>query len=304
MRMIARFLVIVGGVGACAALVWLLRTDDPTASTLPAPPEEPATPAPPASVGDGRGFVAVLIAGESVDVAARTAGLVTEMKVRLGDLVATGSVIAALDDRALRDDLAAARAGLEAARAARDQSALELAEALERRERWEKLAGDGGARIVSSEELAGLRYKAKYARQQLVSADARLTETKARVEGLQHRIEESVIRAPFTGRVTHRYLDAGAMVGMGNPIARLVREGDLRVRFAVPEEDIGTIRHGKTLSVAVESLETPLRGSVDKVSPEIDPAARVIIGEAVVTVPSTLREVPLAGRVARVLVEP
>jgi RND family efflux transporter MFP subunit len=248
------------------------------------------------------GFLGVLTPGETVDVATRIDGLITRMEVRLGDHVEHNSVIAAIDDRVPRDELAMAQAGLNAALADRERAGLELAEARERHERWHAINQDGGVVVVSKEELTSLTYKEKYAAQRLKSAEAQVTEFRARVHNLERRVDESTVRAPFDGVIARRYVDQGATVRPGDQLVRLVRNGEFWVRFAIPEQKSTAVRRGQAVDVRVETLDTALSGVVEKVAPEVDGASQMIFAEARLTIPDELRDLPLSGRVVRVYV--
>ncbi len=264
---------------------------------------EPTDPgASPNEAGDavrGRGLIGVIIADESVDVAARVDGVITSVSVRLGDRVSERDEIASIDDRALRNELAVMRASLNAAFADRDRVNLELAEAAEQHERWRALSEKHSA-VVSDEELRGLVYKRRYAEQRLKTAEAKVAEYGARLQELERQIAESTVRAPFDGMVAQRYVDSGAAVTPGKPIVRLVREGEFWVRFAVPEDTNHLLRLGGRVTVRLDTLESSLTATVAKISPEIDAASRMIFVEARLTIPPELSDLPLAGRVVRV----
>lgn len=297
--------VVVAGLSA----LWLFALGQGSDTASPA-----TAPAQPAPAGDSaeqvhtqdapRGYIGVVIAGEVADVAARTSGLVMSVGVRLGDRVERGGTIATIDDRALRDDLEIARASLAAAQADRERTALELDAARERRQRWDALSSGGGAAVVSPEELAELAYAEKYAAQRLKAAEAQVAEYRARVRNLQRLVSDSVLEAPFTGTVARRYMDPGATVQAGEAIVRLVREGAVWVRFAVPERSGGVLQRGAEVAVQIETIDRTLGGTVEKIAPEVHAASRMLFVEARLAVPEELAGVPLAGRVARVELRP
>lgn len=280
-----------------AGALMLLLSRPPGGAHAPVHPFDAAVLASSMVSADKPGFLGVVIAGESVDVAARMSGLVTAVRVRLGDEVAQDGIIATLDEKPLRSELAITQAALRAAVSAVQKTSLEVEEAKDRLARWERTAQ---AAVVSPEELAGLRYKVQYAAQELEAARARVAEQEARVKNLERQITDSVVRAPFGGRVAARYVDAGATVQHGQAIVRLMRAGDLRVRFAVPEDRGSEIRRGLAVEVRIDELSTAISGIVESVAPEVDAAARMIIAEARLESSGEQTLAPLAGRVARV----
>ena len=252
-------------------------------------PEAPEAPVPE--------LLGVVVAPDLVEVAARTEGRVTMIAAQLGDRVEQGAVLARIDDRNLRDELAAARASMHALVADRDKAESELAEAGERKSRSERLS-----HVLSEEELARVGYEAKYAASRLQGTRARVDEQQTRVAILERSIEEAQVRAPFAGSIAARYVGVGATVSPGTNIVRLVSSGEVLVRFAIPEAQGTPVRVGMSIAVDVEAAT--LSGTVDKLAPEVDAASRMIVAEAHVRVPAALSGVALVGRVARVRVSP
>ncbi|HEX2572584.1 MAG TPA: efflux RND transporter periplasmic adaptor subunit [Polyangia bacterium] len=298
--------IVFAGVGSLA----LIRPREPqpspssSASQGQAQTKTPAAAASqPVPGASGPGFLGVLVAREAVDVSGRSEGRVAEVRVRLGDRVAKNDVLASLDVRSLRDELAITQASLRAARAEVERSTLELAEAREKHARRRR-ALSAPVEAVSEEELANARYQEQYAGPRLEAARARAAEQEARVALLEKEIEEAQIRAPFAGVVTARYVNPGATVTRGAALVRLISAEDLWVRFAVPEEEsaVAALRAGLAVTVTVEDVETELAGQVEKVAPEVDPASRMIVAEARVVLPAGTSRQALSGRVARVRV--
>lgn len=256
-----------------------------------------------ATATDSRGFVGVIIADESVDVAARVAGQVTAIDVRLGDRVASGDPIASIDDRALRADLAVTSAGLSAAVADRDRAALELAEARDTEKRWRDM-DTANTSTVSAEKLQQLGFQAQYAEQRVKSAEAKVAEFRAQLADLRRKLADTTVRAPFDGIIAHRHVDSGATVSEGAPLVRLVRAGEFWVRFAVPEQTDARLRNGLEVVVRVDTLAAELSATVAKIAPEVDAASRMLFVEARLAIPEELAGMPLAGRVARVHLRP
>ncbi|MBZ0231595.1 MAG: HlyD family efflux transporter periplasmic adaptor subunit, partial [Deltaproteobacteria bacterium] len=86
--------------------------------------------------------------------------------------------------------------------------------------------------------------------------------------------------APFSGTVALRFKDAGATVGPGTPIVRLVGEEGLRLRFAVPPARMNELAPGKEVDATIDTVDRPLVAIVRQVSPALDPASGMIVVEA------------------------
>ncbi|WNG61981.1 efflux RND transporter periplasmic adaptor subunit [Archangium gephyra] len=242
-------------------------------------------------------FVGVIVADGSVDVSSKFDGRLERLSVEVGDLVRKGQELARLDVQALRHELALAEAGLEGVRAEAEVAQLSLAEARE------TLARGGDPKLVSlgaisQEEQAKLRYGEQTALARLSVAQARVRTQQAQVELLRLRVAEAVIPAPFDGRVSMRYLDAGSLVTAGRPILHLLREGPQKVRFAIPEESVSRILVGMPVRIQVRPGSPPLEGRVENLAPEVDSVSRMVL--AIASLGALVQERLPSGTVVRV----
>ncbi len=230
---------------------------------------------------DPRGFVGVIFQRQQVDLAADVAARVMDVKVQLGTPLKKGEVVASLDAASLRRELLAAQA---AARAARVESSA----AKEKSERYAK-----HAEAISGDERINAASQSK------VSA-ARASEASARVDQLRVLVERAAIVAPFDGVIAARYVDPGALVTPGQPIARLISGDDLWVRFAIPEEQAGAVKVKSCIEVKVDAQEVPARGLVEMVAPQVDTELRMLVVEAQLQLPDAWKQGLQAGLAARV----
>jgi RND family efflux transporter MFP subunit len=249
-------------------------------------------------------MLGVVLARQQVDVAARSEGRLEAVLCRLGDRVEKDSVLATVDTRSVKRELAIAEAQRRVANAELGGADLELAES---RERLEKRRLQHAEKVISGDEMATAEFREKKAAGPgLQIAQARLSERRARVEQLQQELADAEIRAPFAGTVAVRYVDTGAAVTRGTPIVRLIGTADLRVRFAVPEERAAMLKVAMPLQIHVDGFATPYQGEVEKIAPEVEAASRMIFAEAkFIGFDAGFEDSPiLSGRVVRVLPAP
>lgn len=226
----------------------------------------------PAAKADG--YLGVLVPRQATSVAAAAGGRLEAVFVRPGDRLQRGQVIARLDAAALSRELDQMRASLAETQAAERQAVLALADAESRQKRRLSIPES-----FSKEDLAQAEIQKQQAEAALESARARVSGERARVRQTEIALAESEIRAPFPGTVAERYLDPGATVGAGTPIVRLVSEGGLMVRFAVPQVEAKSLRLEEPIVASAADLGE-LRGTIERIAPEIDPASRMIFVEA------------------------
>ncbi len=242
------------------------------------------------------GFVGVVLARESVDVAAPVEGRLETLLVRLGDHVQRGATIATLEEAPFRRELAMAEAARRAAEAEESRSRTRLEEARERLERAVSLAG-----YLSEADRATAEVEEKLAASAREAAEAHLERERAQVEQLRGRLAETRIVAPFDGTIAARYQDPGVILRAAAPIVRIIRSGELWVRFAVPEEELAGLTVGRTVSVVVDSWRSQVPAVIEQIAPEVDPAAQLVVVEARLTVaPDPGQPIP-SGLKCRVL---
>ncbi|MEP7009780.1 MAG: efflux RND transporter periplasmic adaptor subunit [Acidobacteriota bacterium] len=227
-----------------------------------------------ASAGRPTGYLGVLVSRQSTSVAAAAGGRLEAVFVRPGDRLAKGASIARLDAASLARELDQMRASLSEAQAAERQANLALADAESRQKRRLSIPES-----FSKEDLAQAEIQKQQAEAALESARARVSGERARVRLTEIAVGESEIRAPFAGTVAERFLDPGATVGAGTPIVRLVSEGGLIVRFAVPPAEAKSLALDAPIVASAADLGD-LSGTIERISPEIDPASRMIFVEA------------------------
>ncbi|NRD51668.1 efflux RND transporter periplasmic adaptor subunit [Corallococcus exiguus] len=246
------------------------------------------------------GFLGVIVASGSVDVAARLEGTLERVNAQVGDTVRQGAVLAQLDMRALQRELAVAQASLQAGEAEQHIASIALTEMQERLQR----RSDPQQRALgalSEEELATARFQEQTAVARLRAVEAMVAERKARVAQIAQKISDASVLAPFDGQVANRYLDTGAMVAPGRAVFHLIRSGAQQVRFAIPEDQAASLSVGTRLSVEVPSLGQVLEGRVENLAPEVDAASRMLL--AIASVPREGHAPVPSGVVVRVFVQ-
>jgi RND family efflux transporter MFP subunit len=222
------------------------RATEPVPVLLPASTAAAPAPAAPAS-----GFIGVVVAGEWVDVQARVEGRLQSVFVKPGDRVRRGTPLAQLDTSASRHDLTAGRAALR-----------EASRRFLRRKRLARSTPDA----VTVEELDASRREVAQAR--------------ARVAQLRDAAAEAIIRAPVDGTVVQRLLPVGALAAPGRAVARVAASGQLRVRFAIPQERAGSVAAGDRVSVSIQGERQARPGRIVDLSPEIDATTHLVFAAA------------------------
>ena len=164
-------------------------------------------------------------------------------------------------------------------------------------------AGDILVELADAEEAAGLleaRATARETRRDVdrirdltergVAPRSRLDEAiaaneraLARVEAIEARVADRIIRAPFSGVVGLRNVSAGELVRPGDPIARLDDASVIKLDFTVPERFLAVIEGGQDVEARSTAFpDTTFIGTVDQVDTRVDPATRAVTVRALI----------------------
>jgi RND family efflux transporter MFP subunit len=187
---------------AIAALVlaggaWKLTHQAPVAA---APPPASVTVASPL-VRDVRAwddYVGRFAPSKTVEVRPRVSGQVVGVHFKDGDIVRQGQLLFTIDPRPFAASLAEARANAASARSTLALARSDLARA-------NRLVGD---EAISAGEVDALKARLQAAQAAVAAADARVREKALDTEFTQ-------VRAPITGRISDRRVDAGNQVAGG-----------------------------------------------------------------------------------------
>ncbi len=233
---------------------------------------------------------------QEVDVHAKVAGYIRHIYVDVGDKVKEGQTLAILEVPELNAQLAAAKATLRRSqdgivRAEKDvqraESAHSAAHAAYTRLKQASLARPG---LIAEQELDDSQAHDLEAEAQVGSTRAALAEAKSQLavaDADQQRYAAleaySHITAPFTGVVTKRYADTGALIQAGTssdtqsmPVVQLAEWSRLRLVVPVPESAVPSLHLGQAIDVVVPSLKRTFKGQVARFADALNVETRTM----------------------------
>jgi RND family efflux transporter MFP subunit len=216
-----------------------------------------------------------LIATRAGVIAARISGPVEEMKVRVGDRVEQGDVIAHLVDDSLDWRYQLIKAEVSEAKAAinKAKSLFNL-----RSQELRRLNGLKKSAAFSQARLEDKNLEVASARSAVAETQASLIRSQANQKLAEINLYNAKIRSPFPGVVSRRYIDVGAYLNVGSAVVDLIDDANLEIEASVPTKRISGLSPGTNISF---QLETPngqkhstLTASVRAVVPDEDPLTR------------------------------
>jgi RND family efflux transporter, MFP subunit len=200
----------------------------------------------PSKLVDAIGATGIVKAYEDVNISPEEGGVVKEWKVKKGEHVKKGEIIATLRDEVIK-------AGYDAALAQRNMAELNL----------KKQQG-----VYDQQGISELQYKnLEYGR------DA----AKANADLMKARWERTQLRSPIDGVLDNTFPNEGEFAPPGVPIARVVNTSIIKIQADVPELFSGTVLSGIPATITFDALPNDtLRGEVTFVSSTLSAANRTL----------------------------
>lgn len=206
-------------------------------------------------------------------IASQEEGWLTELRVREGERVETGTVIARFDDERARLRVDEARARVRAASAVLRQFAIESDRASRERDRIANLAEQGIAGEQESDDADSAAAVADAMKQ---NAESDLAAAEAALGLAERRLRDAEIRAPFSGVVVGLAVEVGEWVDLGGDVIELVETDRLEIWADIPERLVGRLRENvEALSVSCEAAAFDGQGTRPLIVPSADPLSRI-----------------------------
>ena len=186
----------------------------------------------------------------TIALAARTEGVVQEVHVETGDRVEAGQLLAEIDVREQRAELARAEANLREAQA-------------------------------NFERLKRLRDSDYIDEASFITARSTLDVARSEVELWRTRVDFGRIVSPIDGHVIGRMIEPGASIGNLATAFEISNLDQLVVRIGVSELDVGEILVGTQVPIRIDALSDvdTMAGEVRRIFPAADGASRLLTVE-------------------------
>ena len=184
---------------------------------------------------------------QKADVFARVSGNLESIKADLGDHVRTGQLLATIDTTELAQQYRQAEATYQNTKTA-------------------------------FERANSLRDQNLISRQEFDDSQTKMIVAKENYEAARTRLDYSQITAPFSGYITKRYLDPGALVSSSNATLFTLMDIDImKIIVNVLEKDVPLAKIGTKAAISVDAYPgREFIGTVARISQALDLATRTM----------------------------
>jgi RND family efflux transporter MFP subunit len=284
------------------------RTGPVEAASPAPPPTVPVAKVSPENLSRDLVLTAEFKPYQEIDVMAKVAGYIKDIKVDAGDRVTEGQLLATLEVPEMKDDLTRANANVQRANAEVRRADDELQRAQSTHDiahlSFERLTAVSQKRpgLIAQQEIDDAKSKDLVTEAQIASAKSaraaaaqQVAVNEAEVQKVKTLTEYTRVTAPFTGVVTKRYADKGSMIQAGTasqtqamPVIRLSQNNELRLILPVPESAVPTVHIGQQVEVRVPTLKRSFPGRVARFNGKVASATRTMDTEVDVQNPNLL----------------
>jgi len=194
------------------------------------------------AAGQAQAFARTLLTAE-------VEGPVTEVRVREGDYVRAGQLIARIDPERYQFELERARAQLEQAEA-------QFAEL-----------------TLFDEEIEDAELRAE--RRRMARAKSGLSAAEVAVREAELNVERATVRAPFSGAVANLAIVPGERLAQRDSIAEIADLSRIRIEVQSLETEVPFLEEGRAARVELSAFpDTAFTGRVASINPVVDPRTR------------------------------
>lgn len=222
-----------------------------------------------AESGDTQKFPGNVESNNQASLSTIVMGTVTELPVSVGERVSEGDILARIKDDQIRAKKMQLEANMEQAKANLENT----------EKNYNRIKNLYAEESATSKELDDISTMYEIAQANVEALEASMRE-------VNEMLEYTVIRAPFDGIVSRKFVSAGDMAAPGHPLVAVADPTTLKITANVPARWIGKISEGDSVNVSVSAAGINAAQAVlTAVSNAGDPMSRQYAIEAQITDP-------------------
>ncbi len=226
-----------------------------------------------------------------LEVGAQVSGQIESIRVKLGDQVKAGHIIATIDPTIAKNELHEKESSQAQQKAELTTRKLDLEQAYKEQARQRRLASHDA---ISRVELEEAELKLRRAAISLESAQAQAKQLEATVESARAKLQYTQIKAPISGDVINIAAQTGQTLIAAQQVPVIMTLGQLdklMVVAQVPEADITKIYNDqKVYFTTLSDPHKPIWGKVEAIRPTAKTIKDAIFYEVISSLPNPERK--------------
>lgn len=191
-------------------------------------------------------------------------GIIKEIYVEVGTVVNRGQQLVRLDNDKQKLSLDLSKVSLEKAKLSFNNSEKTF-------KRYSKIKD-----VIDKEQYDRYEFDKNIKKQDL--SNAKTNVALARVQ-----YEDTFIEAPFSGKISGKYLDEGNSVDTKNPVLEIVDDSEVKLVLSFDEKYWRDVKVGQKFTYQVDGDKSKREGVISKVYPTANPKNRKIKAEVITT---------------------
>jgi RND family efflux transporter MFP subunit len=209
-------------------------------------------------------------------IASRVMGAVTSVKMKEGDKVTAGDILMTIDNSDTAQRVTASEAALKEAQSARQASAAQRSLADVTYRRFKNLYDE---KVISRQEFDQIEMQKKVSDTEFSRMTQGVERARANLEEARVYHGFTQVKAPISGIVTEKKIEAGSLATPGMPLYTVEDTSQFKVEAAVDEGLMKKVSPGMAAYILFDKTGEKITGRITKVVPSIDPASRTFLVE-------------------------
>ena len=223
---------------------------------------------------------------KTATVASQVMGRLTAVAVSEGSAVSAGTVLATIEDTAVRGQLAAAEAAVAEGQSARAEADAAIAQSdagkVLAEKTFERFRMLFEGKVVTRQEFEEVEMRRtvavkdlERAQQKKAQASAKIDQARGQADAAKAMLAWTKVSAPFAGVIVEKRAEAGSMAVPGVPLFVLEDPARYRIEASVSEAYLPGLKKGMPVTVLLDSDPgRSIPSAISEIVPAVDPSSR------------------------------
>ena len=201
-------------------------------------------------------------------ITSRFMGFVTDVRVSEGDYVKRGDLLYTIDSKEIDSALTQVKLGISQAELSLQMYQNQYTNVNLNLERHKRLLAKD---MVSKFEVENLALAERNLANMIAIAQKQVTQAKAQLSEVKNQYRYLNIKAPNSGVIVSKNIKVGEMAMPGMPAIVLSDLSNLKISAEIAESNLGRIKHGTRVKIAIPSLNIAALGTISAIIPNSNP---------------------------------